>query len=330
MTDALAPEDHVSIAPTLAGTRGRLLNLIMRSYFKRKAARLQFTDDDIAMARRRLERISEIGARADSAVRIDATSLGAQSVEIVEAGEPPSERPVILYLHGGGFMAGSPRTHRGITRYLARSVGARVVVPDYRLAPEHVFPTALHDAVDSYARLLESTPPSRVAIAGDSAGGNLTLSTLLEARERGLPMPAAAVTISPWADLTGSGESVRSMARKEAMLPANKLSDAARLYAGHVDLTLPTVSPVFGDYSGLPPLLVHVGTTEILLDDARRVVARARAAGVEAHLRLWRSLPHVFHVFSDYLPAARTALQEISDFMQRHLRSGETPAAGGR
>jgi acetyl esterase/lipase len=158
-----------------------------------------------------------------------------------------------------------------------------------------------------------------VVLAGDSAGGNLVLALLLRTRDEALPLPAAAMAISPWTDLTGSGTSIRLMAGADAMLPAERLAETAALYAAGADLTDPFLSPLFGDYRGMPPLLVHAGTTEILLDDARRLVARASEAGVEAQLRLWRGLPHVFHCFADYLPAGSAAIDEIAAFFSARL-----------
>ena len=296
-----------------------MLNVLLRSYFKRRASRMRIDAASINLMRQRLENLSG-RSRDDRRVVIGQSRVAGVPVEIVEPAQPLADLPTIVYLHGGAFVAGSPRTHRAITRRLAHLCAARVVVPDYRLAPEHCYPHGLDDTFAVYRGLLDDTPGGRIALAGDSAGGNLVLALLLRARDDAVPMPAAAMMISPWTDLTGSGESVRSLARVDAMLPAERLAATAELYAAGADLTDPLLSPLFGDFRGLPPMLVHVGTSEILLDDARRLVARAHAVGVDAQLRLWRGLPHVFHAFADHLPAACVAIDEIALFLGARLR----------
>jgi acetyl esterase/lipase len=228
-----------------------------------------------------------------------------------------SDRPVLLYCHGGAYLVGSPVPYRLLAGQLARAADCDVAVIDYRLAPEHPFPAARDDALAAYRALLEGgTPASRIAIAGDSAGGNLAATTLAAIRRDGLPSPAAAVLLSPWADLTASGDSVRTNAARDVMLPASRLVEAARLYAGQRALDDPDISPLFADWSGSPPLSVHVGDAEILLDDATRLVARAAASGVDANVRVWPGMPHVFPVFSPFVPEARRAVREIGVFLR--------------
>jgi len=184
---------------------------------------------------------------------------------------------------------------------------------------------ATEDALAAYKALLQQgTPAQRIVISGDSAGGNLALVTLLNIRQAKLPTPAAAVLLSPWADLTGSGESMQINAASDAMLPGERMPEAAHLYAGEHNLRDWRISPLFGDYSGLPPLMIHVGSTEILRDDARRVAATAEAAGVDVTLKEWPQAPHVFPVFADLLPEGRAALAEIALWLDRQLPDRNT------
>jgi len=161
-------------------------------------------------------------------------------------------------------------------------------------------------------------------IAGDSAGGNLALVTLLRARDAGLPLPSAAVLLSPWTDLTGSGSSMQTNAKLDPMLPAQRIDEAARMYAPLANLDDPDISPLFGDFAGLPPLSIHVGTTEILLDDSRRLADRARQHGVRVELKTWHRMPHVFPMFADFLPEGRRALGEIAQFIGARLPAQPT------
>ncbi len=268
-----------------------------------------------------------------------------KAVEVtrVDDGPVPAERVrsdraedgrVVLHLHGGGYMMGSPRTHRGMAAALSRVAHAEVVVPDYRLAPEHRHPAALEDALAWYRRLLDQgVDPARLAVSGDSAGGGLGVALLLEARDEGLPLPACYVGMSPWVDLAGTGESMTVRAARDPWLRADLVPTAARGYAGETALDDARISPLYGDLAGLPPMLVHAGTEEILFDDARRLVERARAAGVDASLGVFEGMWHVFHAFPG-LPESRAALREIGAFIRRHTGglsarrpSGERPSA---
>lgn len=232
--------------------------------------------------------------------------------------EPVSRARTLLYLHGGGYMVGSPNTHRDLTQRLARAADARVLSVDYRLAPEHPFPAAVDDAVAAYRFLLRSdVPPARIAIAGDSAGGGLTVATLLALREAGDPLPAAGVCLSPWTDLAGTGESMRTKVDEDPMCDWPRLSRMAAFYLGEVDPRTPLASPLYADLRGLPPLLIQVGTAETLLDDATRLAERARAAGVDVALEVWPDMIHVFQAFAMLLPEARDAIDRIGGFLRQ-------------
>jgi acetyl esterase/lipase len=223
----------------------------------------------------------------------------------------------ILYLHGGGYILMSPQTHRPITTRLAAWSEARLFALAYRLAPEHPFPAALDDAVAAYRALIAGgTPPSRIVIAGDSAGGGLALALLVALRDAGDALPAAAVLFSPWTDLAATGRSVVDNAGIDPFLPAEMLVPVARFYLGEVPATHPLASPVYADLTGLPPMLVQVSDTEILRDDSRRVVANARRDGVDVTLRVWRGLPHVWQYFARFLPEGRRALREAAAFVR--------------
>jgi acetyl esterase/lipase len=222
----------------------------------------------------------------------------------------------VLYLHGGGYVIGSIRTHRQLVGNLSAAAEAKVLSLDYRLAPEHPHPAAVDDAVAAYRHLLGAFDPPRTAIAGDSAGGGLTAATLVALREAGVPLPAAAVLISPWLDLTLSGASMESKAAEDPMVQRDGLQKMADAYVAGTDAKAPTVSPLFADLAGLPPMLLHVGTAETLLDDSTRFADKARAAGIAVDLEVWDDMIHVWHAFSLVLPEARQATDRIGEYLK--------------
>jgi acetyl esterase/lipase len=229
---------------------------------------------------------------------------------------PTNPRATILYLHGGGYYFCSPRSHRAITFGLATQANARVFSLDYRLAPEHRFPAALDDSVAAYRRLLgDGIPAQWIAIAGDSAGGGLALATLLALRDAGDPLPAAAVLFSPWTDLTCSGSSMRTNDGRDPMYHAAIFPRVAAQYLGAADARHPYASPVFGQFESMPPLLIQVGDTELLLDDSTRVSTKARAAGVRVELEIWRNVPHIFQIWAPFMPEASDALARAAAFI---------------
>lgn len=227
---------------------------------------------------------------------------------------------VLLYFHGGGFQVGSVRSHRDLIARLSRAAGCRALAIDYRLAPEHRYPAALNDAVAAYRWLIEQgIAPDRIAVAGDSAGGGLALSTLLVLREQGTPLPAAAAVLSAWTDLTASGESYESRAQADPLNQRRTIQAMARAYLGDsADPRDPLASPLFADLTALPPVLLQVGDREVVLDDSRKFTDRARAAGVEAQLEVWDGMIHVFQQFAAELPAARVAIDSIGRFLRLH------------
>lgn len=239
------------------------------------------------------------------------------------------ERPRLLYLHGGGFIGCSPRTHRAITGTFARA-GFAVFVPDYRLAPEHPFPAGLDDAVAAWRAFAADGP---AAIAGDSAGGNLSLGVMGEARRLGLPMPAAAALFSPSTDLLGRGASFFGNRRWDAMFQPESLGRLVPVYMGGADPMDPRASPIEADLAGLPPLLIHVGAREILRDDSVRLARKAEAAGVRVALTVWPVVPHVWQLAQTVLPEARQSVAEAGAFLKAELAKVEPtriPAGAAR
>lgn len=225
---------------------------------------------------------------------------------------------IVLFVHGGGFIAGSPRTHWHMAAHLAHGLRCEAVLPDYRLAPEHRFPAALDDVEAAYEALVRSgRGPETVALVGDSAGGCLVMGLLERLNRRGAPMPLAAVAISPVLDLTGSSPSVRDNARSEALLPAERFPDLRRFYLGDHPADDPEVSPLFARFARMPPTLFHACEGEILRDDTLRMQSALVAQGHEPLVRLWPSALHVFHLLCGWVPEAGEALDDIADFIRQ-------------
>ncbi|MCY0387307.1 alpha/beta hydrolase fold domain-containing protein [Robbsia sp. Bb-Pol-6] len=265
-------------------------------------------------------RIRAVPARAASEGQVG--TVAAEWIEPAAAELTPTLSRTVLYLHGGAYLFCSPRTHRPITCALARHGLARVLAPEYRLAPEHPAPAALDDALAAYRGLLaDGIAPTTIVVAGDSAGGGLTLALLLALRDAGDPLPAAGVLFSPWTDLAVTGATIDSHADSDVLFDGRGVRAAARLYLAGMPGTDWRASPLYGDFTGLPPLLIQASDSEVLLDDARRVVDKARAAGVEVAFHQWRGVPHAWQIFAGFLPEARVALHQAGDFIRRHART---------
>jgi acetyl esterase/lipase len=230
---------------------------------------------------------------------------------------------VLLYFHGGGYVSCSPATHRPITTSLARMSMCRVFSLDYRLAPEHPFPAAVDDATAAYQWLLESgIPAASIALAGDSAGGGLVVATMLRLRQQKHPMPACAVCLSPWVDLTGFGK--YRNADSCSMFKPDDVTSFAKVYLGQASPQSPEASPVLADLSGLPPLLIQASSTELLFTDAVRLHEKARESGLKCQLHVYPGLPHVWQIFIGTVPEARSALEEIARFVNESFDQGKT------
>ena len=236
---------------------------------------------------------------------------------------PPAPHPhrFIIYLHGGGYIAGSLRSYQGFVSHIARAAGAAVLFPEYRLAPEHCFPAPLEEALATYDWLLgRGVRPQQVVIAGDSAGGGLTLALLQALRQRGEAMPAAAVCLSPWTDLTCCGVSMRTRADRDPWLRPHLVEAAAGVYCGGVPATDARVSPLYGEMVGLPPMLIQVGEREILLSDATRLAEKAAAEGVPVTLEVWAGMWHVWQAFLvSGVPECSEAIDRMGRYAARRL-----------
>jgi len=233
---------------------------------------------------------------------------------------PEANDAVILYLHGGGYCIGSINTHRSLVSFLAKATKAKALLIDYRLAPEHPFPAAVEDATAAYRWLItEGHSPKRMIIAGDSAGGGLAVSTMVSLKENGSPLPAAGVCLSPWVDMEAIGESAKTKADIDPLVQIEPLLEMAKAYLGDADPKTPLAAPIYADLEGLPPLLIQVGTVEILLDDSTRLAEHAKAANVEVTLETWEDMVHVWQFFAAMVPEAQKAVERIAEFIQTHF-----------
>ena len=239
-----------------------------------------------------------------------------------------SKDRVLLYLHGGGYLLGSSLAYRALFSSLARAMGGRGLALDYRLAPENPFPAAVDDAVSGYRALLgQGIAAGSIAIAGDSAGGGLTVAMLVAARDAGLQMPAAAIAISPWVDMEGIGESMTSKAADDPSLAREALLGMASAYLNGASPRSPLASPLYANLTGLPPLLIQVGSSEVLLDDATRLAARAGEADVAVQLEVWPRMPHVWHGFAAMLSEGRDAIAAAGAFAAARFQKHQEIAA---
>ncbi len=265
--------------------------------------------------------IAALRARADkSSARFGSLPRGIEVAPVSIDGiaaewvRPPVDGArVILYFHGGGYVMGSRVSHRPAVANFVAGSGLAALVFDYRLAPEHPFPAALEDALAAYSWLLARETSDDIVFLGDSAGGGLALATLLALRDRGMPLPAAAAVMSPWTDLTCTGETYR---RPDPLAPAGSWHVFAHHYCAGQDPRNPMISPLYGDQRGLPPLLIHVGERESMLSDSTRLAEKAREAGVRVRLHVGRGMVHCYPVFSPKFPEARKAMDDICEFLR--------------
>jgi epsilon-lactone hydrolase len=291
---------------------------LIKFYFKTQRFFSPLRDElDVAKERADLEAFAKTFKPLG---KVDVTRLDAAGVPAAWIIPPGLETSrVILYLHGGGYNSGSITSHLPLTGSLALTAKTRVLAIDYRLAPEHTYPAAVEDAVAAYRWLLEHLVEAKqIVVAGDSAGGGLTLSLLLSLRDKGLPLPAAAVCLSPWTDLTCTGESWTTNAKADFRLKKTSTVKAAKLYLGDADTRLPLASPLYADPAGLPPLLIQVGSDEVLLSDSTLFAEKARLAGVDVTLETWKGMQHEWQYVASMLPEARQAIERIGKYIQRH------------
>ena len=277
----------------------------------------------IVEVRERLNHLSRF-LKPAFGVSVEATTVNGIDAEWLRPKAAPDSK-VLLYLHGGAYLIGSCRTHRQMVSHIARAAGINALVPEYRLAPEHRFPAAIEDAVGIYRSLLtEGFKPGDIFIAGDSAGGGLTIATLLSLRHAGVPLPAAAVLLSPFLDVSASGESATTRADQDPWFDPSDLAVVADNYCDDADdLKNPLVSPVFANVAGLPPTLIQVGDDEILLSDSTRFAALMEEAGLEVQLEIWPEMWHVFQLLVGKMPESRMAIRKIGAYLHERLKSAE-------
>lgn len=324
LSDSVVPT--TDLKPLQLSTRSRRRLTLMRYVFRPLAwLLLRFSSQTFRInLTARLARLGPLrGDYRDMRYRILETSQGYMF------GEPGSAGPTLLYLHGGGFVLPVlPAMHLAFARRIKTELGAMAFVPDYRLAPLNPYPAALDDCERAYDDLrARGVPPESIVLAGESAGGNLVLALLLRLKRRGKPLPCCAVAISPFSELARihAPPSRTDNAGREAILPPSLIQGAMREYKGDADGFDPELSPIRGDYTGCPPLLVQASDAEILRDDAILVAQRAREHGVDVQLDLWPELPHAFPLLERRFPEARQARMDIIDFIRRHLP--ESPPA---
>ena len=279
-------------------------------------------DSDISEQRRLLRELTS-AQPLPADVTVTPSALGAiPTAEITVDGIEP--RRVVLYFHGGVYVLGDAFQAAGLASQIGRRTRATVISVDYRLAPEHPYPAAVDDALAAYQALLRTgTAPSDIAFAGESAGGGLAIATLINARNHGIPRPAAAFVMSPYADLTLSGTTMETKREADPLLSREALARRVPDYASGQDAALGLISPIFADLTGLPPLVIQAGTHEVLLDDAVRLARQAATADVEVNLDITPGVPHVFQAYYPILDEAAAALDRAGRFLSAHLGSAE-------
>jgi monoterpene epsilon-lactone hydrolase len=294
--------------------RAELLGLGIRTFLKRRGH--HFDVEAWRSDMRTMERLVPRPPAHSASVGVSTGQLTFHRVTT------PASRPEnnVLYLHGGGYVSGSPAHYRHFTWRIADAVRARVWALEYRLAPEHPFPAALEDAVAGYTWLADKMLDTRrLFVIGDSAGAGLALSLLLKLRDDGRPLPGAAVAMSPWTDLALTGRSLMSNAAADPMLNADNLPQLVQYYLAGVDPRTPYASPLYGDPAGLPPVLIQVGSDEILRDDAVRMAEKLRQENPHSRLEIWSRMPHVWQLFVPVLPEAHRAIAQIGKFISHVL-----------
>jgi epsilon-lactone hydrolase len=271
--------------------------------------------------RERRRRLDDLGAQYPLPADVRVEPMIADGVAM-EWTQTPSADParVIMFLHGGGYISGSLTSHRHMIAQAGREAGAKTLAIGYRLAPEHRFPAAVEDALAGYRFLLaQGLSPQHIAIAGESAGGGLVLATLISARDANLPLPVCAWLSSPWVDLALTGSSLSEKAAADPLIQRAYLEELATAYLGGADPRTPLASPLYADLSGLPPMLIQVGSAETLLDDSVRLARQTGASGVRATLSIWPDMIHAWHLFYQQLTAGSDSLAEAGTFIRAKL-----------
>jgi epsilon-lactone hydrolase len=289
--------------------RGRFWRMFLRKFFKEQ--RLTITE-----SRARTAKSARYLSRVPKGVEIEKIDIDGILAVWIRPSNVDSDK-VVLHLHGGGYVTGGIDSHQIMCIPMAQSLQLNMLLPEYRLAPEHPFPAALDGALKVYRWLLaQGYKPGDIILSGDSAGGGLSVATVLALRDAAVPLPAAVVCMSPWTDLTLKGQSYITQAETEVMLKTDVLREWALCYTDEANLGNPLISPVYADFHGFPPLLIQVGSEEILLDDARLLAEKAKADGVDVTLKVWDGLWHVWHALGNLIPESRQAFEEIGGFIR--------------
>ena len=271
-------------------------------------------DRSIEEKRAAMEKLTKYG-NLPKHTHIECADYAGVPCDIYTPDQSPKDK-LLLYFHGGAYNVGTLSAYRLFVSNFAEECGMKIMMPGYRLAPEFPFPAALEDGLKVYTALLnEGFLAENIIFGGDSAGGGLSMAVLMAAREQGLAMPGGCFALSPWTDLSMSGESYQTMEEKDAMLKKKELADAASMYIGDNVAHNPLISPIFGDLSGLPPLLIQVGSEEMLLDDSRKLAEVARNAGVNVTIEVWKGMFHVWQLMWFFMPEAKQAMHEIKKFI---------------
>ena len=270
------------------------------------------------------EQRAEMDAYAKNAqisrlVHIDHTNIADVPCETFTLENAPIDK-LLLYIHGGAYNAGSFTCYSPFVAHFAEKCNVKAILVGYRLAPEAPFPAGLEDVVSVYRSLIESgIPGQNILIGGDSAGGGLSIAAMLSFKEHGLPLPNACVVLSPWVDLTNTSKTHQNRVKLDCMLIKRELDEAAIMYANGLDLRHPLISPLFADLLGLPPLFIQVGTDEILLDDSLKLAEKAKKAGVDVNIKVWKGMFHIWHMMEKFMPEAKQAMNELCSFIQNRL-----------
>jgi monoterpene epsilon-lactone hydrolase len=296
------------------------MSISLKSRFWRTVLRKTLKDRKLSIAEHRAMGVknSKMLGGVSKNIKIEKINIdGVQAEWLVPSPSGARNGKVILYLHGGGYVTGSIESHRMLCGLLAAHTDAQVLIPEYRLAPEHPFPAALDDSLKVFHWLLaQGYAPENIILAGDSAGGGLSVATTLALKDKSGSLPAAVVCLSPWTDLALTGLSHTTKAKAEAILTKDVLREWAFCYTDESNLTNLLVSPVHGDFHGFPPLLIQVGSEEILLDDSILLAEKARSAGVAVTLKIWDGMWHVWQALGDLIPENKKTFEEIGQFVQ--------------
>jgi monoterpene epsilon-lactone hydrolase len=293
--------------------------LSIQSYFIKKAIRVsakKAVGKDMEEKRRMLEKVAIKLAKLPKDCKVEPLHIEGLYAEWISTDKSMHDK-VILYLHGGAYEFCSANTHRPLAAGIANAAGVKALLVEYRLAPEHPFPAAIEDAVTAYRWLLNQGYKSKdIIFAGDSSGGGLSIATTLVLRDQNEPLPAAVICLSPWVDLTSSGESYARNSRVDPYLNLEGVRESAQLYVGDEPLDHPLISPVFADLMGLPPMFIQVGSLEILQSDAEMLALQTRKAGGKVTIKVWPGMWHVWQLSGNKLPEAKKAINEIGDFVK--------------